>query len=148
MSMCLADDLQPAVEIAIAWDPVGVVGCVGKLFMEVPPPFLKTTVSTFREACIAIHETGLGNEMKSPLSKQAAQFVFEGLHPTAKPQAADDRFIAAALAVRLEFTFEPEPALDTSTLVHEGVDYQTEAFKRLKVFLAVKFVTLPGWYSQ
>ena len=140
------EDLQPAVQLAVDWDPIGVVGCVAKLLMDWPPAFGKTTVATFRQACLAIHEAGLAGDMKSTLSKHTAQFIFGGLHPTAKPQAADDRIIAAALAVRLSLTLEDDSAPDTSTLVHDGVDYQAEAYKRCNQFLRVKLVVLPKWF--
>ena len=129
-------DLQLAVKTAIAFDPRGTTGCIAKLFMEVPPGFGETTVATFREACNAIHEAGVGGEITSKLSQQVAVFVFGGLHPTAKPQAADDAIMCAVLGVRIDCT-PPKDALapKPSALVHDGESYQPEAFKRCNQFL-------------
>ena len=121
-----------------------------------PPSFLNTPVATFRAACHAIHDAEVGAAMKCPLSRSAAEYVFAGFHPTAKPQVADDRVIAFALAERLEFTAacnasEPESALDTAALVYESISYETEAFKKTNAFLASspdwKLSSKPDWYS-
>ena len=147
LAMRIADNLQAAVQIAMTWDPVGPMACIAKLLMDVPPSFLTTTVATFKQACHAIHDAGVGDAMKSPLSRQAATFVFHGLNPAGNPQPADELVTALALAVRLEFT-EPESALDTSALMHEGVSYEADAFRKTKAFIAGnKCVKLPDWYS-
>ena len=143
--MCQAD-LQPAAKIAIEWDSDGVVGCIGKLLMDVPPSFQKTSLTTFKAACTAIHDAGLLAELRSPVSKQAATFVLEGLQSAQSPAA--DRYTAAALSDRIEFAFGSEQALDPSTLVHEDVDYQAEVYKRCKLFLSGKHAKPPTWFAE
>ena len=143
-------DLQIAVKTAIDFDPRGTTGCIARLFMEVPSGFGETTVATFREACNAIHEAGVGGEITSKLSQQVAVFVFGGLHPTAKPQAADDAIMHAVLGVRIDCT-PPKDALapDPSALVNGDESYQPEAFKRCSQFLrGYKKEELPTWYVE
>jgi hypothetical protein len=156
LAMCVANNLQVAVHVAMTWDPVGIMGCVAKLLQDMPPSFLHTPVATFRAACHAIHDADVCAAMKSPISSQAATYVFGGFHPTAKPTVADDRVMAFALAERLQFTAscnasEPGSALDTAALVYESISYETEAFKKTRAFLSSspdwKLSSKPDWYS-
>jgi len=156
LAMCVANNLQVAVHVAMTWDPVGIMGCVAKLLQDVPPAFLHTPVATFRAACHAINDADVCAAMKSPISSQVATYVFGGFHPTAKPTVADDRVMAFALAERLQFTApcnasEPGSALNTAALVYENISYETEAFKKTRAFLSAspdwKLSSKPDWYS-
>ena len=60
---------------------------------------MQTSLATFKEACTAVQDADLLDEVKSPVSKQAITFVLDGLS-AAQPPAAD-RFTVAALSARI-----------------------------------------------
>ena len=116
-----------AANMAVHWDPKGVIGAIGRLVQESLPSFEGVTYGYVLGATKAFVSADLVADQPSPLARHAAIVVYECID---QPQAAFPVCVDA-LAARMGTV----PEISPPTPADIPTEHATEVFKRVKTFL-------------